>query len=149
MTAEKIIETNWFPEQKLLETRLVGDVSQEDVAYWKKTLEETLANIEVGSSFKILVDFYGFKAIDLPTHKLYREVIPLLLADYNWKVGYVDLFEEAQQMKFSSKKGITCFAAAHVHQDEEKIKKYQENFGRENERFFTDPQQAKDWIRSR
>ncbi|MDN4166186.1 hypothetical protein QWY31_11775 [Cytophagales bacterium LB-30] len=149
MTIERTIQTLWFPNENLIETQLKGDITQEDVKYWKSTLAKAFSQIGQGTRFKILIDLYGFKAVDLATHKLYREIIPLLLADYNWKVGYVDLFEEAKDMKFSSLLGITCIAAAHVHQDEEKINKYQERFSRENEQFFTDPLKARAWIYAR
>jgi len=149
MIVEKTIETNWYPEQRLIETKLSGDVNLEDISYWKKTLEQAFNKIESGSSFKILINLFGFKPIDLPTHKKYRDIIPLLLANYNWKVGYADLFEEAKYMTFASHRDITCFAAAHVHQDEEKIKKYQEHFGREDEQFFIDHEKAKTWINTK
>lgn len=149
MTIEKTIQTQWFPDENLIETQLKGDITQEDVRYWKSTLDEAFAQINQGTRFKILIDLYGFKAVDLATHKLYREIIPLLLADYNWKVGYVDLFEEAKGMKFASLRGISCYAAAHVHQDEEKINKYQKHFSRENEQFFTSPLKARAWLYAR
>ncbi len=41
---------------------------------------------------------------------------------------------------------IRCTGAAHIHQDATKIEKYESLFGRDNERFFTDPTLAEEWI---
>ncbi len=90
---------------------------------------------------------YGFKAVDIDAHKRFRTVIPLTLADYGWKVGYVNLFEdEAQTMIIRKIRGITCIAAAHAHQDETKMNLYEEKFSCNKERFFSDPIQARLWI---
>jgi hypothetical protein len=143
---EKKIGTVWLPKEAMIETELIGEVDQEDVDHWKNSLELAFRQIPDGAKFKMLINLYGFKAINLEVHKSYRDVIPLLLSSYGWKVGYVDLFEEAKGMTFSNTRGIACFAAAHVHQDEEKISKYEARFSRETEHFFTDPHKAKEWL---
>ncbi len=146
VAVEKIIGTNWWPDEKLIETKLIGEVDLDDIHSWKRSLTEAMNKIPEGGSFKIMVNLYGFKAVNIEAHKQYREIIPLLLAQYDWKVGYVNLFEESKTMKFTRTRGIHCFAAVHVHQDEEKIRKYEENFGRTNEHFMTDPIKAMQWI---
>lgn len=146
IATEKVIETNWWHGQKLIETKLIGEVDLDDINLWKHSLKEALNKITEGGSFKIMVNLYGFKAVNIEAHKQYREIIPLLLAQYDWKVGYVDLFEESKAMKFTRTRGIHCFAAVHVHHDKEKIGKYEENFGRVNEHFMTDPEKAMQWI---
>jgi len=143
---EKEISTTWFPEEKLMETKLIGDVDQKAVDDWTTSLALAFRQVPDGSKFKMLINLYGFKAISLEVHKSYRDVIPLLLSSYGWKVGYVDLFEEAKAMTFSNTRGIACFAAAHVHQDEEKISRYEARFSSETEHFFTDPRKAKEWL---
>lgn len=141
-----ITQTIWYPEYQLLETTLSGEVDEQNIRTWEQSLHSEMAHIPDGSVFKILINLYGFKATNLHAHKRYREIIPLLLADYGWKVGYVDLFEESKQMKFQNKRNIQCIAAVHVHQDQEKIVKYETNFSRPNEHYMTDPQKAKAWI---
>lgn len=145
---KNIANTKWHHELNLIETNLSGNIDEQDVIQWEKSLHDAMSQIPEGSQFKILVNLYGFKAVNIQAHKRYREIIPLLLANYNWKVGYVDLFEESKLMKFSKTRNIVCIAAVHVHQDEEKIKKYEENFSRENEHFMTDVTRAKEWILS-
>jgi hypothetical protein len=142
----KVAETSWNAGHKLIETIFSGDVDEDDIAKWERSLHHAINQVPDGTTFKIIVNLYGFKAINIQAHKRYREIIPRLLANYNWKVGYVDLFEESTQMKFQSIRNINCAAAVHVHQDEEKIKKYEERFSRDNEHFMTDPLKAKDWI---
>ena len=146
MNAMKITETEWNPDKKLIVTRLSGDVTETDIIAWEQSLQNALEQIDAGGTFKIFVNIYGFKATDLKAHKRYREIIPLTLASYGWKVGYVDLFEEAASMQFTNTRGIRCIGAAHAHQDATKIEAYEERFGRADERFFTEQQKAYDWI---
>jgi hypothetical protein len=90
---------------------------------------------------------YGFKAVNIDTHKRFRGIVPLTLADYGWKVGYVDLFEEeARTMTYKNTRGIKCVGAVHSHQDETKMDLYETKYGSENEHFFPDPIRAIEWI---
>lgn len=148
MTDTKVMETGWYPEEKLIITHLSGDIDIHDVDQWQKSLYTALEQIDNNGVFKIFVNLYGFKATDIEAHKRYRGIIPLTLADYGWKVGYVDLFDEAKDMAFKNIRGIRCVGAAHAHQDETKIEKYETLFGRENEHFFTDPDRAEEWIKA-
>ncbi len=145
---EKITSTQWHPQRSLIETTLSGDVDEQDIIQWEQSLHRAMNQIPDGASFKIFVNLHGFKAVNIQAHKRYREIIPILLANYNWKVGYVDLFEESKDMKFQKTRNIGCIAAVHVHQDKEKIRKYEENFSRENEHYMTDSEKAKEWILS-
>ena len=148
MNHRKITETAWYPEEKLIITYLSGEIDFIDIKRWEASLKTAFEQIEDNSIFKILVNLHGFKATDIEAHKHYRSIIPLMLADYGWKIGYVDLFDEAENMVFKNTRGIRCVGAAHVHQDKTKIEKYETNFGRKNERFFTDPVEANEWIRA-
>jgi hypothetical protein len=147
MTAMKMTQTNWFPEKRLVITNISGDLEKTDIEQWEKSFKETLDNIEDNSTFKIFINMYGFKAINLDAHKRFRAVIPSTLADYGWKVGYVDLFEEeAKTMTFKNTRGIKCVGAAHAHQDETKMDLYETKFSSEREHFFIDPINARQWI---
>jgi hypothetical protein len=146
MTSTKILQTTWHPDKKLIITQISGDVDTQDVVDWEQTLQEALAQVADNSTFKILVNLHGFKAVNLDAHKRFRTVIPATLATCGWRVGYLDLFEEAANLPITQTRGITCTGAVHVHQDETKIALYEERFGHEREHFFTDPQAAKTWI---
>ena len=149
MTDQIIAETTWIPAKQLVVTQLSGEAEQSDIAAWEASLQEALAQIPDDSTFRILVNIHGFQAADLEAHKTFRTIVPLTLAAYGWKVGYVNLFEEeAKSMVYTSTRGIKCVAAAHCHQDATKIERYQTNFGRPNEQFFTDPEQAWRWLES-
>ncbi|WP_423735592.1 hypothetical protein [Chitinophaga caseinilytica] len=145
---EKTTATWWHPEDKLIHTRISGQVDAADVSTWASSLRQVLENVEDGGSFKIFVDLHGFKAVDFDTHKKFRDIVPLTLAAYGWRVGYLDLFEEANGLPLYNTRGIRCFAAAHAHQDETKIALYEERYSRPQEHFFTDPGAAAKWIRS-
>ncbi|HNI90604.1 MAG TPA: hypothetical protein PKX55_20805 [Leptospiraceae bacterium] len=144
----KIADTRWLPEHKLIITELRGNVNSEDVEKWISSLYQALDQIEDNGVFKIFINLMDFQAVDLDVHKKYREIIPRPLGEYGWKVGYVDMFERAKELQLSNKRGIQCVAAVHVHQDETKIQKYEDNYSRENEHYFTDIKKAEDWIYS-
>lgn len=140
-------ETNWYPEKRLIVTHISGDLKKSDIERWEKSFNDTLNKIENNGTFKIFVNMYGFKAVDIDAHKRFRGVVPLTLADYGWKVGYVDLFEEeAKTMTFKNTRGIKCVGAAHSHQDETKMELYETRFSSDKEHFFPDPTQARQWI---
>ncbi len=140
-----ITASTWLPEQQLILTRISGQVNALDVSNWENTLMDALDEIPDNGVFKIMVDLYGFKAENFEVHKQFRTIIPATLANYGWRVGYIDMFPEAS-ITLHNTRGIRCLAAVHVHQDESKIKNYDENFSRLNERFFTDPVIAREWI---
>jgi len=149
MTTTKITETNWYPERRLLVTHISGDIEREDIEQWEKSFKNTLDQIEDNATFKIFVNMYGFKAVDIDAHKRFRGIVPLTLADYGWKVGYVDLFEEeAKTLTYKNKRGIKCVGAAHSHQDKTKMDLYETKFSSDKEHFFFDPKQARQWIES-
>ncbi|MGV3588360.1 MAG: hypothetical protein ACO1OF_15255 [Adhaeribacter sp.] len=143
-----IARTNWHPAQQLIITQISGDVDADGVAQWGQSLQEALSQIPDNHSFKILINLHGFTATNFAAHKQFRVIIPQTLANYGWKTGYVNLFEEAASLQLHNVRGIKCVAAAHVHQDKTKIEKYESMFGKENEHFFTDPEQAETWIKS-
>lgn len=143
----KIIETRWYPEKRLIITHISGDIGKSDIKQWEDSLKGTLDQIEDNSTFKIFVNMYGFKAMNIEVHKRFRSVIPLTLANYGWKVGYVDLFEEeSKTMKYTNSRGVRCVGAAHTHQDETKMDLYETSFSSEREHFFVNPTKARLWI---
>lgn len=147
MKSTKTIASSWDPNKHLLTTQLSGEVDQADIAYWEQSLHDALGQIDDDSFFKIFINIHGFKAIDLEAHKRFRAIIPLTLAQYGWKVGYVDLFEEeARHISYTHTRGIQCVAAAHAHQDASKIERYEAEFSREAEHFFTNASEARAWI---
>src|SRR5690606_18642081 len=104
--ASKTTDSTWYSEKKLLVTQISGALSKTDIEQWKNGFKDALEKVEANSSFKIFVNMYGFKATDLDAHKRFRGVIPLALADYGWKTGYVNLFEEeAKAMTFRNNRG--------------------------------------------
>ncbi|HYH14429.1 MAG TPA: hypothetical protein VD794_04375 [Flavisolibacter sp.] len=148
MTTTKLIDTTWHADEKLIITNISGNVDQDDIEYWDQSLQQTLAQLEDNSTFKIFVNLHGFKANNFNAHKRFRTVVPTTLANYGWRVGYLALFEEANNLDITQTRGIRCTAAVHVHQDETKIDLYEKSFGGEREHFFTDPVKAEQWIRS-
>lgn len=146
MKAEKVIYSHWNEQKKLIITRIAGEVDRNDIEKWTMSLLSSLKQVPTQSEFKILIDLFGFRALDLEVHKKFRTVIPLTLARYGWKVGYVALFDEGTSLSLSTEDGIKCVAAAHVHQDETKMEKYQSLFGTDKEAFFTDPLIAERWL---
>lgn len=143
------MESQWFPDDHLLITTISGTLNEQEIAQWEDSLQTTLNSIGDNEKFKIFINLYGFKAIDLQAHKRFRTIVPLTLAKYGWKVGYVDMFaEEAQSLTYNNHRGVRCIAAAHSHQDETKMELYESNYSREDEHFFKNPSEAEQWIRA-
>lgn len=140
-----IAQSSWNSKEKLITTQISGDAALADVQKWEASLYAVLKEVPDNSSFKIMVDLHGFKAVDFEVHKSFREIIPRTLAQYGWRVGYLEMFPEANMILMNDR-GIQCKAAVHVHHDETKIKNYDDNYSKENERFFVDPAVAKKWI---
>jgi hypothetical protein len=143
-----VTKSEWLPEEKLVITQISGQVDIAEIEAWNHSLQEVLCLIEENGKFKIFVNLHGFQAANLEAHKRFRTIVPATLANYGWKVGYLDLFDEAANLPLTYTRGISCLAAVHVHQDETKIEKYDSMFGKETERFFTDPALGDRWIRS-
>lgn len=147
MTATKITETTWHSEKRLLVTHISGHLEQSDIEQWEESLKDALTQMEDNTTYKIFINMNGFEAANIDAHKRFRAVIPLTLADYGWKVGYLDLFEdEAKIMTYRNTRGIRCGGAAHSHQDKIKMDLYEQRYSSDNERFFTDPAHARQWI---
>lgn len=147
MKQNKIMESRWDPEKKLLVTHISGEVNEADVEKWEETLLRELDRIPSNSQFRIFVNLYGFTAENFEAHKRFRTIIPVTLAQYGWKTGYTGLFEEdAAQMQITVTRGIHCIAAAHCHHDATKMELYETRFSHETEHYFTDPGKALIWI---
>lgn len=140
-------QTTYLKEEGLIITSLSGEVDHADVDEWHSSLRQVLNRLESGDSFKILVDLHGFKAVNFEVHKKYRVIIPSILAEYGWYIGYLRMFPETN-ITIHAKHNIRCVAAAHVHHDEGKIKNYADNYTMMNERFFTSTDEARSWIQS-
>ncbi|MCW7491925.1 hypothetical protein ND861_04575 [Leptospira sp. 2 VSF19] len=142
------IYTKWEKDSNLVITRISGAISEAEVSEWKQSLEKTFSSIPAGAKFKIFVNLYGLNPTSVSAHKAYRDIIPLLLSKYNWRIGYLDLFEEAKDLKLTSENGMECLAAVHCHHDSYKINEYERRFGRTSEHFYDDPEKSEKWIRS-
>jgi len=143
----KIINSFWQPAEQLVTTRLSGLLDTADIQYWENTLIETMKQVPDNTDVKMLVDLHGFKAANFEVHKQYRNIIPLLLARHGYRIGYLDMFPEAT-IALSTERGIRAVAMANVHQDETKMKDYQEKFSKPFEQYFTDSTAALAWILS-
>ncbi|HUC79341.1 MAG TPA: hypothetical protein VMR70_00440 [Flavisolibacter sp.] len=140
-------QTSYFDKESLVVTELSGALDSNDIDEWRQSLNKVLEGLTPGTKFKILVDLHGFTATNFEAHKKFRVVVPETLAAYGWYVGYLRMFPEAQ-LTISSQQNIYCVAAAHVHQDETKIRNYAENYSMRNEKFFTDSSDARSWVES-
>lgn len=141
----KIIYAAYHAKVQVLEIRLSDIVSFEDIETWKLVIRKAVAEIPDNSEIRVLVNLFGFKAENVEVHKAYRNIIPLLLADFGYRIGYLDLFPEAS-LELSNHRGIRCVAMANVHQDATKMSTYQERFSTAREQYFTDQEAAVDWI---
>ena len=148
MPGKTIISSDWYADQQLIITQISGDVTKQDVIHWEQTLNAALDRVADSGVFKIFVNLHGFNAVNLDVHKYFRNIVPLTLARYGWKVGYVAMFPgEAEKMVITRNRNIQCIAASHCHHDATKMEKYQSLYSSDREHFFTDSRLADAWIR--
>ena len=145
MTEITTAETTWDTARKILVTHLHGDITIETVQRWQASLQDALSQIEAKGEFKMIVDLYGYELKDIAAHKEMRTVVPLTLADYGFRTALLDLVDPVE-LPLQKTRGITCRAVAHIHHDAYKMAEYERRLGRENERFFTEYDQAVAWI---
>jgi hypothetical protein len=143
----KEVNTIWSEENGLLTTRLSGLVDIDDIEDWKAGLMGALQLLKPDSSFKAFINIHGFKAVNMDAHKAFRTVVPLILAEHNFRIGYVDLFDNVE-LPLTSKDGIQCIAVAHAHHDADKMNLYESSYSKANDRYFTDPAEAEKWLLS-
>jgi hypothetical protein len=141
------IQTSWHPNEELIVTRLNGKLGIDDIIHWEKDLLQTMEHIPNDISFKILVDLSEFEAENMDVHKYFRNIIPLLLANYSYRIGYLKIFPEAN-IQLNKIRGITCIAMANVHHNQEKMTDYQLKFSNTYEQYFTNADKAMKWILS-
>lgn len=142
-----VADTKWYPEQQLLVTQLSGKIELKHVEAWKSSLVSALSLVPDNSSFKILIDLFGFEAVDTETHKAYRTIVPTLLAAYNYRIGYLDMFPEAEVV-LKKERGIVCVAMANIHHNQSKMTDYQNRFSSAHEQYFSDIESGLNWINS-
>lgn len=140
------LETIYLAEERLLITQLGGRVTVPEVEKWHNGFNQALAQLEAGQQFKLLVNLTDYDPVDIPTHKAMRDIIPLKLAQYEFRTALLNLFENVD-LPLSSTDSITCQAVAHVHHDADKMNEYRDRLGRANEQFFTDVELATKWIK--
>lgn len=141
------MQNSWLPNEQLIVTRLSGKLGIEDIIEWEKDLLKTMEYIPDEMSFKILVDLSDFEAENMEAHKYFRNIIPQLLADYSYRIGYLNMFPEVS-IQLTKKRDIECIAMANVHHNEEKMSDYQFRFSNQHEQYFTNTDKAMKWILS-
>jgi len=143
----KQLETNWFPDRKLIVTKISGVIDLAAIREWERSILHVLNQLESYTSFKILVNMFGAVPCDAMALKQFNMVVPRILSQYGWKVGYIDLFEEeADAIRYVTLRGITCFGAAHCHHDSLKMEHCEIYHSSNNEHYFIDPRHAQQWI---
>lgn len=142
---EKVIYSEYKAEAGILLTQLCGLMSSNDILRWENSLLEAAGTIPAGTTFKMFVNLKGFKASNFEVHKQFRIIIPTLLSKYGYRIGYLNMFPEAD-ITIQNFREIQCIAMANVHQDETKMMDYQAKFSTPTEQYFTDEQEAWDWI---
>lgn len=142
---EKVIYSEFRADLGILITRLGGLINSSDIICWENSLLEATANIPANTTFSMFVNLMGFKASNFAVHKQFRTIIPTLLSNYGYRIGYLDMFPEAE-ITLSNKRGIRCIAMANAHQDASKMLDYQTKFSNATEQYFTDEKAAWEWI---
>lgn len=140
------IGSTFDPYRSVLETRLSGKVTVEDVERWKAGLAAEIRRIPDGARFRLLSDLRGFEPVDLDAHRAMREVVPRLLAAHGLRPAVTDLFDDEPELPITTTRGVRCGAYANVHHDAEKMQSYERRVGGPVQRFFVDRAEAEAWL---
>lgn len=130
--SEKLIEVKWYSANQLIVAKISGKLNREDIELWKDSLLNVVNNLPDNTVFKIMVDLHGFEADDMEVNKQFRTINPLLLADYNYRIGYLDMFPETN-VELKQTRGISCISMANIHRNADKMLAYQTRFANEHE----------------
>jgi hypothetical protein len=142
------IGSTWDAGRRVLETRLTGSATYDDVAAWSDGLARELVSIGDGTRFKLLFDLRGFDPPDVEVHKAMREVVPRLLARHGLRPALIDLFDDGPELAITRERGVECTGFANVHHDEAKMKDNEARIAKANQRFFTSRTTAEAWLDS-
>jgi hypothetical protein len=142
------VGSTWDAGRCVLETRLPGPVTLEDVSAWKDGLAHEVSCVPDGTRFKLLVDLRGFDPGSVEVHKAMREVVPRLLAAHGMRPAFIDLFDDRPEVAVTTTRGIECTAFANVHHDAAKMQNYESRIAKPNQRFFTSRSEAEAWLDS-
>jgi hypothetical protein len=135
--------SHWDDTLSILQTELKGPVTREVVELWKRNLQAELDRIPDGRLFRLLLDLNGYEPVDMEAHKAMRLVIPDILLHHGMRPAYADLYDEEGDLHVTMLRNRRCFAFANVHHDENKMMQYDIKIGRADQRFFTDPDKAR------
>jgi hypothetical protein len=138
-------EVKWDAEGKLLTTRVRRALSIDEVNEYTGTLAGAIAEVPRGTSFRWLSNSTGYEPLaNRAAHAVYRSILPKVLAEHGLRTSLLDLYEG--EVTVTCARDVTCRAVAHVHHDAEKMAIFNERFGRENERYFSDEDLARGWL---
>lgn len=130
----------------MIVSRITSPVTVADVRAWRASLEEELARVPDGGTFRLLVDMRGYEAGNNPeAHQEMRVTVPTLLARHGLRTAILNLFPEAK-LDVTAERGVTAEAVAYVHHDANKMAMYNDQLNPTRERFFTDRAAAEAWL---
>jgi hypothetical protein len=129
--------------------RVSGVLTLDEVERWAAELDGRWSARGHDRPFVAVIDIRGYEVADQDrtVHQHQRVIIPTLLARHGFEVGFFRLLEEPNTIPADPSRA-RVIAVAHVHHDASKMARYAELLGTENERFFTDPNEAERWARS-
>ncbi len=152
MTIEKIpfFLAEWDEAKKLLYTRLTGLMNYDDIDQWKLLVQSEASKIRPGTMFKFYIDESGYEYVNADVHVYKRNFLPEFLASYGFYLSLLPA-EEIERLKnaFSlnaSPNSSRCIAMAMNHHNSEVMSSLDEQFGNETEHYFSNSNDAKEWI---
>jgi len=147
-SAGPAFEVAWDAEASLLTTRVRRGLSVDDVAEYGSALSSAIAAIPDGTRFTWLSDATGYEAFaNRVAHEAYRVILPRTLAEHGFRTSLLDLYDA--ELPVTCDRGVACAAIAHVHHDVEKMLIFDQRFGRDDERYFSDANAARRWLPER
>jgi len=136
----------WDEPRTLLITRVRCASAPMDMTPYRDALRGALARISPGSAFVWLSSAVGEDpGENRPAHAELRSILSVTLASCGFRTSLLDLYDGVD-LPITRRRGVTCRAIAHVHQPRARVDASNEQFGRPNERYFSDEGVALEWL---
>lgn len=128
-----------------LYTALNGRIGCDEVAAWEAELFGAARSLPEGTRFQMIEDLRGYEVAEqsVVVHKEARVVTPNFLAAHGFVVGFFRLYDETPPEPSEPRR---CWRVVHLHHDEQKMARYREILGSRRESFFSDPDEAREWL---
>ena len=136
----------WDKQKKRFTIRLSGVMGFQQIDQWKSIVLNEADKIEADTLFHVFIDETGYEAVNDEVHHYKRQFLPEFLASYGYYLSLLPA-EEIQRLRSTiTVNKSRCVSMAMNHHKADVMKALDEQFGKNNERYFSDRELALEWL---